>query len=368
MVSHAEAATSAASSPQKNLERVDALGAHFEAVLRDYLRRCSTEPVANLHDAMAYALGADAGGPAEQAATTEDDAGAGTAARGKRIRPVLCLLSAEALGASLAAAEPFALAIELMHNFCLVHDDIEDGDRTRRGRPAVWAHYGLAHGINVGDFLLVQSQRVLAEEGDVLSEAQRFRLMRLLAFTLERTHIGQALDISARAERTFTEEAYLRLVREKTGYYMAAPIQGGAIVGGADEATLATIGEMAGFLGPMFQIMDDIIDLTDGKGRESTGSDIREGKRSFLVAHAAARCTAQERERLFDALDKPREATTGDDVEAVRELFDKYGAIEAGRERCRELYRSSLVQLERLPRPLAAALGPVFESLASRSR
>lgn len=356
MVAKTGSAAEPSPPPAEVPDRAESLAAHFEHVLRDFVRRASVEPIPNLHDAMAYALGIDA------------DAPAGPAARGKRIRPVLCLLSAEALGAPLAAAEPFALAIELMHNFCLVHDDLEDGDRTRRGRPAVWVRYGLPHGINAGDFLLVQAQRALVTEGRALTPETRLRLLRLFVFTLERTHIGQALDISARADRAITEDHYLRLVREKTGHYLAAPIQGGAIVAGADEATLATIAEMAAFLGPMFQIMDDIIDLTDGKGRESTGSDIREGKRSFLVAFTAARCSPAERDRLFDLLDKARDATTAEDVAEVRALFEKHNAIEAGRDRCRQLYRASLAELEKLPAPLAAALGPVFESLAGRNR
>ena len=155
-------------------------------------------------------------------------------------------------------------------------------------------------------------------------------------------------------------------MREKTGYYLAAPIQGGAIVAGAEPRCWRDHRRMAQFLGPLFQIIDDIIDLTDGKGREAIGSDIREGKRSYLVAHAAEHCTPAERERLFDILDKPRKATTRRrDAEAAAELFEKYGAIDAGRAYCAELYeRSRAAVLARLPDALAARLGAVFEMLA----
>lgn len=336
------------------LPRVDELAVHFEALLGRYVATASSDPVPNLHDAMAYALGTDVADPLQ---------------RGKRIRPVLCLLSAEALGAPLERAEPFALAIELMHNFCLVHDDIEDGDTMRRGREAVWMKYGLAHAINVGDFLLVHTQKVLAETAQPgLSDAMRIRLMQLLSHTLERTHIGQSMDITARADRDLTVERYMQLVREKTGFYLAAPIQGGAIAAGAGEDVIATIGEMAALLGPLFQIADDIIDLTHGKGREAIGSDIREGKRSFLVAHTAAACPPADRERLFDILDLPRDETLDADVDAAADLFMKHGAVEAGRKTCRELYDQSLGHLEKLPGPLARSLGPVFESLTERIR
>jgi geranylgeranyl pyrophosphate synthase len=333
------------------------LAAQFETELRAFSRaRAAQEgrPVQNLHDAMDYALGADLEDPKK---------------RGKRIRPLLCLLTAEALGADRARAMPFALAIELMHNFALVHDDIEDGDVMRRGRDAAWIKYGLAHAVNVGDYLLVQTTSALLDWGTpALDVPTRFRLLKLIDAALEHTHIGQALDINFRARREFSESDYLRIVREKTGYYLAAPIQGGAIVAGADEATLARIQEMAHLLGPLFQIIDDIIDLTDGKGREATGSDIREGKRSYLVAWTAGRASPAERDRMFDILDKPREATTRRDIDIISKLFDRHGAIDAGRRYCQELYAQSLRVLATLPPALGAALGPVFESWANRNR
>lgn len=333
--------------------RMDALSAEFEAELRTFVARQGAEGVANLHDAMAFALGSDIEDPAQ---------------RGKRIRPILCLLTAEALGADRRLAMPFALSIELMHNFALVHDDMEDGDIMRRGRDAAWIKYGAAHAINIGDYLLVQTTRALTDWGPAeLSPETRFRLLALIGSALDHTHIGQALDMNARGTAEFSEEDYLRIVREKTGYYLAAPIQGGAIVAGAGEDTLATIGEMAQFLGPLFQVIDDIIDLTHGKGRETIGSDIREGKRSYLVACAARQATAAEQTRLFEILDKPREATTPEDVREAIGIFERHGAIEQGREYCRRLHEQSRAVLARLPESLAAQLGPLFEMLVQRS-
>jgi geranylgeranyl pyrophosphate synthase len=334
-------------------ESMEVLASEFENELRAFVREQGREGVHNLHDAMAYALGADIEDPAQ---------------RGKRIRPILCLLTAEALGADRRLAMPFALSIELMHNFALVHDDMEDGDIMRRGRDAAWVKYGIPHAINIGDYLLVHTMTALTEWGSTeLSHEARFRLLRLIASALDHTHIGQALDMNARGQRIFTAEEYLRVVREKTGYYLAAPIQGGAIVAGADEATLNTIGEMAQYLGPMFQIIDDIIDLTHGKGREAIGSDIREGKRSYLVAYTAERCEPAERERLFHILDKPRETTSPEDIQETICLFSKYEAIEAGRAYCQDLHERSKVILARLPESLAGPLGGVFEMLVQRN-
>ncbi len=331
--------------------RMERLAGLFERELDRYLAWAGAEGVENLHDAMRYALGADADDPA---------------VRGKRIRPLLCLLTAEALGADPADALPFALAIELMHNFALVHDDIEDGDVMRRGRGSAWVKYGLAQGINIGDYLLVHTVRALAEAERGGDAARRLRLVALIGSALDHTHIGQALDMNARGTRSITIDEYLRIVREKTGYYLAAPIQGGAIVAGADEQVLARIGAMAQFLGPLFQIIDDVIDLTEGKGRDAVGSDIREGKRSYLVAWTAERCTDEERERLFDILDAPREATTAGMVAEAASLFGKYSAMEAGRVYCNELFEESRQVLATLPAPLADALGPLLEQLARR--
>lgn len=335
-------------------ERLDHWASAFEPELEEFVRGAASVGTPTLHEGLAFALGVDI---------------ADRSARGKRIRPALCLLTADALGADGTRAMPFALSIELMHNFCLVHDDIEDGDRMRRGRESVWIKYGVPQAINIGDYLLVQAQRALTHWGKPeLDEAMRFRLMRLLTQTLDRTHIGQALDMNARESNEISVEDYMRIVREKTGYYLAAPIQGGAMVAGASEKVLEIIGAMAQVLGPMFQIMDDVIDLTEGKGRDAAGSDIREGKRSYLVAHAAESASASDREEMFNILDKAREETTREQVEWMSELFESCGAIRSARNKCRELHDESVASLKLLPASLASELGPVFESLANRTK
>jgi geranylgeranyl pyrophosphate synthase len=333
-------------------ERMDELSILFESELGRYVRHCSNPAIPNLHDGMAYALGTDISDPA---------------LRGKRIRPLLCLLVCESLGRDPRLALPFALSIELMHNFALVHDDMEDGDVMRRGRDAAWIRFGEAHAINIGDYLLVHTMRVLADEGSgELSTGKRLKLMQLIVSALDHTHIGQAMDMNARKDRAITREHYLDLVREKTGYYLAAPIQGGAVVGDAEPGVLDELREVALFLGPMFQIIDDIIDLTDGKGREFIGSDICEGKRSFLVAHTSERCSGQERDELFDILDKPRDQTRESDIETVISLFNRYEALEAGHAFCGDLYEKSRTVLARLPGVLQAPLDEVFRMLVNR--
>lgn len=340
------------SAPSPSLDAIVArfapiVDARLEAIVR------GEEQVPGLHEGLLYAMGLDL-----------DD----RVARGKRLRPVMCLAVCEALGGDHRRALGFACAIELMHNFALVHDDIEDGDTVRRDRPSVHVRYGLAHGVNIGDYLLCKVLSVLLADGD-MDDGTRLRLLRLMSETLDHTHVGQALDIGARERRTFSREDYLRLVREKTGHYLAAPLVGGAIAAGASAEICTTLQEFGHYVGPLFQVTDDLLDLTAGKGRGgSVGSDIREGKRSFLVAEVAARASAADRERLFDILDTPREATTDAQVAEAVELFRKHGAIDGAQAFCAELLEKSLRVLRSLPAPLEGLLARFAEAMTTRRR
>lgn len=322
-----------------------------DAALEAFLNRYS-QPVANLHDGMLYALGLD-----------QED----RALRGKRIRPAICLVACEALGGDVAKALPFAMSIELMHNFFLVHDDIQDGDAFRRGRPAVWKQHGTEHAINIGDYLFVQVFAAFRKGSQAgIDDATQLRLLDLLLDTLDHTHIGQALDMNALGGRSIDLEQYLAIVENKTGYYLAAPMLGGAIVAGADATTLEALRAFGKCVGPVFQIVDDTIDLTHGKGREATGSDIREGKRSYLVAHACEQASRDQRTELLRILDLPREATTDEHIAWVRELFERTGAIQAGRDYCRELMDRAHRALDPAPEELRQTLLEIFEHLLDR--
>lgn len=330
---------------------VEAKCALVESALEAFAR--ADAPVANLDDGLAYALGLD-----------QPD----RHARGKRIRPALCLLTCEALGGDGTQALPFAVAIELMHNFFLVHDDIEDGDEFRRGRPSVWKRYGLAHGINIGDYLLTKVfAAFLAAKVSLPSDLQT-ALLQLTVETLERTEVGQTLDMNARAHDHVTMAEYLEIVTNKTGFYLAAPMVGGALAARVAAPVVEAVRAFGRQVGPVFQIVDDVIDLTEGKGRESVGSDIREGKRSFLVAHTAALATEAERRRLFEVLDLPREATHDAEVREVAALFERYGAVEAARAHCREMMEAARAALASAPERLQKTLMGVFEDLLERKR
>lgn len=310
------------------------------------------EQIPNLHDGMIYALGLHTPDPS---------------LRGKRLRPSLGLLVCEALGGDPNPILPFSAAIEIFHNFTLVHDDIEDEDEFRRNQPCVYKKFGLAHGINIGDFMLVKVYRALMHKHSAgISPKIRMKLFELMTETLEHTHIGQALDINARENKNFAIPEYFRLVTEKTGYCLAAPMAAAAIVTRSSTSIIRGLTDYAKAIGPLFQIRDDMIDLTEGKGRKVIGSDIREGKRSFLVAYVTEKCTEKERGKLYRILDAPRHKTTDNEVEWVCGLFRKYQSFESGQRENERLLYEAMNAIENTPKRLKDLLQCFAEMLLCR--
>ncbi len=331
---------------------LDKMSDRVDTALEEFFKQGPEIP--NLSDAARYSMGLDV---------------VDRKLRGKRIRPVLCLLACESLGGTAEKAMPFALASEIMHNFFLVHDDIEDEDKVRRDRPAVWIKYGPAHGINVGDYLFAKTyQAVLGSLDQGLNRETTSKLTELVTKTIVHTGEGQALDINARKRRDMKVDDYIHVVTEKTGYYLACPALGGAIVAGANEDILHALEDYGKCIGPVFQITDDIIDLTEGKGRGEKGSDIKEGKRSYLVVYTSARCTASEKDRMFDILGKPREETTAEDVQWIAQLFEKYGAVMAGKKTGEEFLAKSQQAIAQLPEILRKNISAASDFMLNRKR
>lgn len=285
---------------------------------------------------------------------------------GKRIRPALCLMACEAFGGDSERALPFAAAVELLHNMLLVHDDIADGDTVRRNKPTVWVKYGLGHGVNVGDYLLGRGLRaVMMTQGE---PALRLRLLDAYLEAFERTVEGQALDIGFRCNERFTVEDYMRMATLKTGHYLVVGMFGGALIAGASEATLQCLRTLGANLGPAFQIRDDLIDLTVGKGRGGVkGSDVREGKPSILYAHALGRSSPGESERLLDILHKPREETSEQDVAWVIGLYERCGSLRFAQEKADGLIAEALRALDTLPVEHQPALRRIISYIAERT-
>ncbi|MFW5915563.1 MAG: polyprenyl synthetase family protein [Planctomycetota bacterium] len=267
---------------------------------------------------------------------------------GKRIRPALCLLCCERLGGRDENALPFAAAVEILHNMLLIHDDLEDGDRIRRDRPAVWVKYGMENAVNVGDYMLGRAYSAIHRTP--MDDSTITRLTAAFTRTYERTCRGQALDMNTRADPDLTVGDYLEMVRLKTGDYLALGMVGGAIIAGLSDQEIAPICALGSSMGPAFQIRDDVIDLTRGKGRGgSVGNDIREGKPSILYAHALSEADPRTRQRLIRIMSRGRDETSEEDVQWVISLYRNLGSLEFADNRAEELVAEAFDTIGRIP-------------------
>ncbi|MDR2944865.1 MAG: polyprenyl synthetase family protein [Methanosarcinales archaeon] len=208
-------------------------------------------------------------------------------AGGKRLRPAVLLASAEAVGGSLQNAVPAAVAIELMHTFTLVHDDIMDNDPVRRGLPAVHTVWGEAGGILAGDTLYSKAIEIITEADS--DPARLLKASGILSKTCAEVCEGQWLDIDFEKRSSVSAEEYLEMIEKKTAILFGAAAQIGAIIGGADSQVDQALYNFGRLTGLGFQIYDDVLDLVTPEevlGKRQ-GSDIFEGKRTLLMIRAA---------------------------------------------------------------------------------
>jgi geranylgeranyl diphosphate synthase type I len=211
--------------------------------------------------------------------------GAGPEATGKRIRPLLVLLSTAACGANWQPALPAAAAVELVHNFSLVHDDIQDNSDKRRGRTTVWVKWGMPMAINVGDALFVMSNQAIMDLARDYPAETVVRAATILHDTCLELTRGQYLDMSYEGRKDLGIEDYWPMISGKTAALLAACTSIGALLGGADEATVETYRSFGHSLGLAFQVQDDLLGIWGDEALtgKSAASDLVEGKNSLPV-------------------------------------------------------------------------------------
>lgn len=209
---------------------------------------------------------------------------------GKGIRPMVCLCAATAVGGKAADALDVAAAIELTHEFSLIHDDIQDGDRLRRGRPTLWAEVGIAQAINAGDALFAIARSLLSAADPPFGASTALAICALYDEACLRLAEGQQQDIAFEAGAPVSEPAYLQMVRDKTGAILGAAAALGALAGGAARDTAARLAAYGDALGVAFQIQDDVLGLW-GDPRltgKPAGNDLRRRKRSLPILRGLA--------------------------------------------------------------------------------
>jgi len=217
-------------------------------------------------------------------------AGAGPETVGKRLRPLLCLLATGATGGDWSIALPSACAVEFVHSFSLIHDDIQDESPLRRGRPSVWRQYGVAHAINVGDaiFALAFSSIADLRSGAVLES------LRVLSATCLQLTSGQYLDMTYAGMDIIQSAQYQEMIAGKTAALVAASCQLGAVAADADPSAVVAFREFGHALGMAFQIQDDLLGIWGDPGAigKPAGADLLLHKKSlpilFGLDHSAA--------------------------------------------------------------------------------
>src|SRR5919204_500610 len=244
---------------------------------------------------------------------------------GKRIRPVLCTLIYEALTGDARQALPAAAAIELLHNFTLIHDDIEDQDPARHHQPTVWSVWGVAQAINAGDGMFAVS-RLAVQRLRGLPPARVLAFAGLLDSACVRVCEGQFLDIAFETRTDVTTERYRAMAAKKTGALFAAAAEGAAVLGSDDADVRASFGRFGEAFGQAYQAHDDLLGIwatTERTGKVAM-NDLTKRKKTLPVVLAFDRAPAKVRERLPQLFEPPAPLPP-ENVEAIRALLDELG-------------------------------------------
>jgi geranylgeranyl diphosphate synthase type II len=254
---------------------------------------------------------------------------------GKMMRPSICIAAARLFGAPLEDAMHTAVAIELLHNALLIHDDIEDGSEKRRGRPTLHLLHGVPLALNAGDTLTLLSLRPLLDNRVRIGERLTLRIIEETERMARECAEGQAMELGWRRYNTtrIGDADYLEMVLKKTCWLATIyPIRVGALIGSRDSIDLNPFLRYGFFLGAAFQIQDDLLNLVgDANYGKEVNGDIWEGKRTLMLIDAFRKSTPRERARLSDILRRPREGRTLSEVRWIRKLMDKYQCAEYGR-------------------------------------
>ena len=268
---------------------------------------------------------------------------------GKRLRPILCLLACESLNGQWRQALPVAASIELVHNFSLIHDDIQDSSRERRGRPTVWSIWGLPQGINAGDGMhaLALSSLLRLEERGIPHE-KTVRAAGILGEASLRLCEGQYLDLSYVNRLNIKVKDYLAMISGKTAALFRCSLEVGSLMATDDESVITRMRKFGHALGMTFQVHDDILSIWgDVKATgKPIASDIQMRKKTLPVLYALSKAKGEDRERLIRTYKRKRISYA--DVDEVLKLLDKLDAKAYAQEMSTKYYNDALTELNGL--------------------
>jgi geranylgeranyl pyrophosphate synthase len=288
---------------------------------------------------------------------------------GKRIRPALSLLSCSAAGGKYDDVLAPAAIIEMFHNFTLIHDDIEDDSKFRRGEPTLHVSHGIAIALNSGDALytLLWKRLVLLD----IPPKRLIALQALYTDAFKRVVEGQGIELSWIKSGRFdvTEQDYLHMIDGKTSALMGLSCEAGAAIARAPLRTRRALRSYGEKIGAAFQIQDDVLNLVGDfeKYKKEIGGDISEGKRTLMVVHFLKHAGARDKARLVSILST--HSTAKEDVSWAIEAMRTLGSIDYARECALRLVGEAKAELKRLPESVdRSALEAIASYVITRER
>jgi geranylgeranyl diphosphate synthase type I len=268
---------------------------------------------------------------------------------GKRLRPVLCLLACHSLGGHWRQALPVAAAVELVHNFSLIHDDIQDASTERRGRPTVWYIWGQPQAINVGDAMhALALSSLLRLEDTGTSHSVMVRAARILGEASLRLSEGQYRDLSYENSLDVKVDDYMAMISGKTAALFGCSLEIGTIMAAQTDAAVAAMRSFGQALGLTFQVHDDVLSIWGDETAtgKSSATDIRTKKKTLPVIYALEHARGTDAELLRHIYQK--ETLESDDVEEVMRVLDKLNAREYAQSTGRSHFDEALSALASL--------------------
>jgi geranylgeranyl diphosphate synthase type I len=291
------------------LEILDVLKKYSAGVDREIEKALDTVDPENLYDASKHLIKAG----------------------GKKIRPALVLLTAEAVGGNIEGAYKTAAAVELIHTFSLIHDDIMDEDEMRRGKPSVHTMWGEPMAILAGDILFSLAFELVAQtQVDDVPASRVIKALNTVVDACIKICEGQACDMSFEEKFDVGESEYLNMIYKKTAALIAAATKSGAIIGGGTAEQVEALSQYGELIGMAFQIQDDYLDVVSDEEElgKPVGSDIVEGKMTLMVVHTLSVASPEDKEELIFILKSGDESNT----QRAIDIFNKYGSIDYTRD------------------------------------
>ncbi len=295
--------------------------------------------------------------------------GTPTRGGGKALRPILCLAACEMSGGDWRDALPAAAALELIHNFSLVHDDIQDGDETRRGTPTLWSIWGVPTALTAGNAMRVIADHTAGAltEGGTTPEVAQGTIAELTKRYLEMIE-GQYLDLSFEAAERVSVDDYLDMIGRKTGALLESAMHMGALVATGDQAIAQGFGECGMRLGLAFQIRDDYLGVWGDPAftGKAVGADIRRKKKSLPAVYLFDNASDEERPWLDETY--RAEEIEGARLDGVMAMLDRLGGDSYVQRIAEEQARQAVAAVDALaiPEESKQLLGAVAEFFVTR--